>query len=424
MDRRKFLKGAGAVLGGTGIVVGAYRVGNPLSNGGPGIEGIDPENAYFLSPDGDDDSPGTEAQPLATLEAAVDTVEPGEAIVLRGGRYERDEQIEVEGVDGTSDQPITVMGYPGERPIFDFDGPTSDGRDADGGIRFHHVSNMRIRNLVVQNSPYFGILVVGDSTNNVFEDITTHRNNLSGFAMHDGPSKNVVRRIVSASNHDPQNDGNNADGVQFARAHENTIEDAQFFYNSDDGLDLWGSHDIEIRRCLSWNNGRNEEGNGIGFKLGGDDESGGHRVVRCVAFNNRYIGFSYNGATAPMALYNNTSWSNPHNFSFYSPDHEIANNIAYDGEIGISSDVDDRYNTWNQDIDDPEFVSQYHNHDQFLHLSEGSPCINAGTDVGIEYRGDVPDLGAYEFARDSGGTPIPKQVTRTGLVDLSDALTR
>ncbi len=31
------------------------------------------------------------------------------------------------------------------------------------------------------------------------------------------------------------------------------------------------------------------------------------------------------------------------------------------------------------------------------HLSENSPCINAGTDIGLEYVGDAPDMGCYEY---------------------------
>lgn len=402
MERRTFLKRAGAVIGGTAVVGGAYvyRFGVPGPGGDDEFDGIDPENGTFVSTDGDDDAPGTEARPLATLETAIDGAEPGDAIVVRGGIYDRDERIEITDLKGESDRPVTITGAPEERPIFDFGGSTPGGWDANGGIRFQDVSGVVVRNLVVRNSPYFGMLVVGDSTDNVFEDLTIHDNNLSGFAMHDGPSKNTVRRLVSAANYDPQNGGQNADGIQFARADQNTVSKSQFCYNSDDGLDLWGSRDVEVNRCLSWRNGHGEEGDGTGFKLGGDGESGGHRIIRSVAFDNLEIGFSYNDATVPMTLYNNTAWNNPNNFSVYEADHELTNNIAADGETGIGSDVADEHNTWNRDIEDPEFASYSLRNDRFLHLSAGSPCIGVGTDVGLEYAGDAPDLGAYEYDPD------------------------
>jgi hypothetical protein len=33
-----------------------------------------------------------------------------------------------------------------------------------------------------------------------------------------------------------------------------------------------------------------------------------------------------------------------------------------------------------------------------VHLQPGSPCIDAGVDVGLPYLGLAPDMGAYEFA--------------------------
>ncbi len=44
-----------------------------------------------------------------------------------------------------------------------------------------------------------------------------------------------------------------------------------------------------------------------------------------------------------------------------------------------------------------------------LHLQAGSPCIDAGTDVGLPYAGDAPDMGCYEYgltAVDKRGTEV------------------
>ena len=56
--------------------------------------------------------------------------------------------------------------------------------------------------------------------------------------------------------------------------------------------------------------------------------------------------------------------------------------------------------TGSNNIDqDPMFV----NPDSLdYHLSPGSPCIDAGTDVGLDYSGQAPDMGCFEF--DSSGT--------------------
>jgi hypothetical protein len=42
------------------------------------------------------------------------------------------------------------------------------------------------------------------------------------------------------------------------------------------------------------------------------------------------------------------------------------------------------------------------------HLAEGSPCIDAGVDVGLPHKGDAPDLGAYEYESD----PTSRKIAR------------
>jgi hypothetical protein len=39
-------------------------------------------------------------------------------------------------------------------------------------------------------------------------------------------------------------------------------------------------------------------------------------------------------------------------------------------------------------------------------LQEGSPCIDAGTDVGLDYEGEAPDMGAFEFEEEEEEEPF------------------
>ncbi|WP_036963627.1 Ig-like domain-containing protein [Promicromonospora kroppenstedtii] len=86
----------------------------------PGAQGT-----IYLSPDGDDGAAGTEAAPLATLEAARDAIralraaddlpDDGVTVYLREGTYERSASFTLGAEDsGTADAPITYRSYPGE----------------------------------------------------------------------------------------------------------------------------------------------------------------------------------------------------------------------------------------------------------------------------------------------------------------------
>ena len=71
-----------------------------------------PEKAahvYYVAPDGKADAPGTSAASPTTLESAIERVETGDAIVMRGGTY-RTGGLEL-------NQGITLQPYRDERPV-------------------------------------------------------------------------------------------------------------------------------------------------------------------------------------------------------------------------------------------------------------------------------------------------------------------
>jgi len=69
---------------------------------------------YFVSINGDDGNPGTRARPLLSIQKAVDRLAPGDRCIVRGGVYRQTVRIER---SGTSDAPIVVMAFPGERVV-------------------------------------------------------------------------------------------------------------------------------------------------------------------------------------------------------------------------------------------------------------------------------------------------------------------
>lgn len=86
----------------------------------------EPARDLWVAPGGDDGGPGTRARPLATLEAARDTIRRWRAaslpvgavtVWLRGGVYERSTPFRLDTRDGGRDgAPITYRAAPGETP--------------------------------------------------------------------------------------------------------------------------------------------------------------------------------------------------------------------------------------------------------------------------------------------------------------------
>ncbi len=77
---------------------------------------------YHVAPNGDDDNPGSQQLPWATLQHAVESVTPGDRILVHAGAYDG-ARIEI---SGTSGAPITLMAAPGENVLLDAPGPANE----------------------------------------------------------------------------------------------------------------------------------------------------------------------------------------------------------------------------------------------------------------------------------------------------------
>jgi hypothetical protein len=84
----------------------------------PPITTPPPTGTLIVATHGNDANPGTLAQPLLTIQRAVDLVAPGGTIVVRGGTYAPTKAVQVLK-DGTSGSPITLTSYNGEQVIVD-----------------------------------------------------------------------------------------------------------------------------------------------------------------------------------------------------------------------------------------------------------------------------------------------------------------
>ncbi|MBR1807777.1 MAG: DUF4990 domain-containing protein [Paludibacteraceae bacterium] len=173
-------------------------------------------------------------------------------------------------------------------------------------------------------------------------------------------------------------------------------------------------------------------GNGNGFKLGGDSTANHVQLEKCLAVGNTVKGFDQNNNYGKMTLYNCSAYLNGMDYGFNNSHGGtliIRNCISYKSAGAIAlrcKSVTSDHNSWNTtgvSVSDKDFLSldttvilTERKTDgslsgiAFMHLKEGSSLIDAGIDVGLEYEGNAPDLGCYEYgSNDSIVIPTPPE---------------
>jgi hypothetical protein len=385
---------------------------------------------YYVATNGSDSNDGLSTNtPFATPQKAVtlSALTAGDTIYVRGGTYVLNARVNPSSSkNGTPGNHIKLWAYPGELPEFDFDTmPESSDKALDMRRNYWHV-----RGIEVRNAPDSGILVGG--TGNIIEGCVVHDCDNDGLVLGSSSVRATNALILNCDsyrNYQAGSGGNNGDGfaAKIGCGPGNVFRGCRAWNNSDDAWDFYdnNTNSVVLEACWAfrsgydlWGIGGGFNGNGNGFKLGGEGTLAGHFLTNCVAFGNKSKGFDHNNGNAGQTIVNCTGYSNNVNFSFYeipaTGTNLLINNLAY---AGISADFNldptsaQVTNSWQGFVVtvadfaslDTSMALLPRNADYSLqtsnlfHLAAGSDLIDRGMDVGLPFNGSAPDLGAFEF---------------------------
>ena len=233
----------------------------------------------YCSPQGNDNAgDGSEAAPFYSLQKAVDMAQPGDSIFMMAGTYVYDARINIYQ-SGTEDNPISVTAK-GGRAVLDFsampyhkhsDNPYQGVRLCGSYWHFYRIDITNASDngmLIERNKPTGGsasdvINATEQAHDNIIEECNFYKNGDTGLQMKNLASDNYIINCDSYLNCD-EGQGD-ADGF----APKLSVGDGNYFYgcrawlNSDDGWDVFFKKDggfgdnktVILEECVTYKNG-------------------------------------------------------------------------------------------------------------------------------------------------------------------------
>ncbi len=277
----------------------------------------------YVSPKGTKGGNGGKEYPL-DIYTAVNVAKPGQTIILMEGTYELTSQVLIDrGMDGTAENPINMIADPEAktRPVLDFKGTKSGLKT---GANYWYFQGFDVTN-AGEKTPGF---IVGGN-NNTVDNVNAYNNTDTGIyikAFKDSndpkdywPKNNLILNCTSHNNADPSYADADGFACKLTSGEGNVFDGCIAYNNADDGWDLYAKTAtgsigaVTIKNCVAYKNGYLEDGtdagNGNGFKLGGENLPGKHKIINSIAFENKADGITSNSCP-DIIIENCTSFNN------------------------------------------------------------------------------------------------------------------
>lgn len=268
---------------------------------------------YYVSTGGSDSNDGlSRSTAYKTLTKALTKASAGTTIFVLNGTYSYSSTFKLTA-NGTSSAPIKILNFSGHTPVIDFSGQSESSSNRGFQISGDY---WIIAGLTIKNAGDNGIHISGDY--NRVQDCFITKCCDTGLQMSSGASYNRITRVTSTYNYDSGTNGENADGfaAKLSIGPGNVFENCIAGYNSDDGFDFYdATNAVSVYDCEANYSGVGD-GNGNGFKVGGNYTADNHYLEGCTATGNRLRGFDQNNNTGYITLVDCIGTSNYVNFYF------------------------------------------------------------------------------------------------------------
>ena len=199
---------------------------------------------YYVATNGDDNNPGTEAQPWATITKAANTLVAGDTVYVKEGTYA---EIVRPVNSGTEGNYITYMAYPGHTVINDLDGIRTNFWDA--GFVTTAKSYIKVSGFQIKNSTGgFGLLAQENSHHIIFENNYTYNSYNSGIGAWDSNDIIIDNNEVELACNDGYQECISADNSYNVEITNNHVHHSGPGSHGGEGIDVkYGSHDVLVK---------------------------------------------------------------------------------------------------------------------------------------------------------------------------------
>lgn len=304
---------------------------------------------YYVATTGYDSNAGTLSAPFKTIQKGLNTVQPGDVCIIRGGTYNESLAL---GQSGTSSAKITIQSYSGETVTIN--SGTAVALRTNGRKHYYLISGLRFISTFVGNYSQTGKQYTLDFESGIWDGFTDPNGGNNGFILRNCYIEGAVHfyghnNLVENCELNGKTQWSNALWDSFAASHHNTYRNNTIYSYTERGVwTMQYTDSVIVENNLIHDIG----GSGI------DCDGAGHPVYNSIVRGNTIYNVagrgiemenSFNSITENNKVYNSQKWGISYiNYGFgpdYNSDAEyrhlntnaiVRNNLVYNtAEAGI-----------------------------------------------------------------------------------------